>query len=131
MHVKSLGLRVQHLRSPKLRCSPLLLLGPVGWDVLPCLWVWLGRVTTITGRGLQRPLVSDPEASGCDWIDCGPLVFGTPTLLKRKANDIAAGLVPPPPQSSLPPQPSLPPPVAKHPCRDRELVSQMCGLLRT
>src|SRR5882724_10192254 len=109
MHIKSLGSQVQHLRSPKSRCSPLPLLVPVGRDVLPCLWIRSGQVMTILGRGLPHPLVSDLEASGCDWIDCGPLVFGMLTLLKHKADDIAAGPVPPLPQSSLPPQPSPPP----------------------
>ena len=86
---------------------------------------------TISRKGLPHPLVSDSEASGCAWIDCGPLVFGMPTLLKRKANDITAGPVPPPPQSSLPPQPSPPPPVTKCPHCNWELVSQMHRLLRT
>ena len=122
---------LRHLRSPKVRSSPLPLLVPVGQDVLPCLWIRSGRVTTILGRGLPCPLVSGLEASGCAWIDWGPLVFGTPTLLQRKANDIASGPVPPLPQSSLPPQPSPPPPVAKCPRRDRELIGQMRGLLRT
>ena len=104
---------------------PLPLLVPVGWDILPCLWIQLGQVMTISGRGLPHPLVSDPEASGCDWIDCGPLVLGTPTLLKHKADDIATSPIPPLPQSSLPPQPSPPPPVATHPRCNRELISHM------
>src|SRR5882724_166133 len=111
MCVKSLVSRVRHLRSLKVRCSPLPLLVPVGRDILPCLWIWSGWVTTILGRGLPHPLVSAREASGCAWIDWGPLVFGTPTLLQRKADDIAGGPVPPLPQSPLPPQPPLPPPV--------------------
>src|SRR5882724_7869395 len=122
MRVKSLVSLVRHLRSPKVRCSPPPLLVPVGWDVLPCLWVRSGRVMTILGRGLPHPLVSDREASGCAWIDWGPLVFGTPTLMQRKAYDIASGPIP------LLPQSSLPPPVAKCPRRDRELIGQMRGL---
>src|SRR5882724_4772052 len=81
---------------------------------------------TILRRRPPCPLVSDPEVSGCDSTDCGPPVFGTPTLLKRKADNIPVGAAPPPP-SSLPLQPSLPPPVAKCPRCDRELVSQMWG----
>src|SRR5882724_5937154 len=84
---------------------------------------------TILRRRPPCPLVSDPEVSGCDSTDCGPPVFGMPTLLKHKADNIAVGAAPPPP-SSLPLQPSLPPPVAKCPCRNRELVIQMRGLLR-
>jgi len=49
--------------------------------------------------------------------------FGTPILLKRKANEIAASTVPLPHQPSLPPPPPPPPPVAKRPCHDRELMS--------
>ena len=51
-------------------------------------------------------------------------MFGTPILLKRKADEIDAGAAP------LPPQPSLPHPVTKHPCPDQEVVSRMRGLLR-
>ena len=84
---------------------------------------------TILRKRPPCPLVSDPEVSGCDSTDCGPPVFGMPTLLKRKADNIAVGVAPPP-LSSLPLQPSPPPPVAKCPHHDRELVSQMQGLLR-
>ena len=84
---------------------------------------------TISRGGLPCPLVSDPGVSGCYLIECGPPVFGTPTLLKRKADHIAVGVAPPLP-SSLPLPPSPPPPVAKHPRHDRELISQMRGLLR-
>src|SRR5882724_10552495 len=130
MHVRSLGSRVQHLRLPKSRCPPLLLLVLVERTVLLCLWIRSGQVTTISRGGLPCPLVSDPGVSGCDLIECGLPVFGTPTLLKHKADHIAVGVAPPLP-SSLPLPPSLPPLVATRPRRDRELVGQMRGLLRT
>jgi len=45
-------------------------------------------------------------------------------LLKYKADEITINAAP------LPPPPSSPTPVAKHPRRDRELMDQMCRLLR-
>src|SRR5882724_3759857 len=103
---------------------PLPLLVPVGWNVLPYLWSRLGQVMTTSGRRLPHPLVSDPEAYGCDLTDFSPSVFGTPILLKCKADEIADDAGP------LPTWPSSLPPVAKCPHHNRELVDQMCGLLR-
>src|SRR5882724_8930748 len=86
---------------------------------------------TTLGRRLPHPLVSDPEAYGCNPTDFGPPVFGMPVLLKCKADDITVSAVPLPPQLSLPPPPSLPPPVAKCPHHNQKLINQMHGLLRT
>jgi len=52
-------------------------------------------------------------------------------LLKCKADEITVSAAPLPSQPSHPRQPSLPPPVSKHPRRDWELMSRMCGLRRT
>src|SRR5882724_1108525 len=90
----------------------------------------MGLAMSKLKRELPHPLASAPWVSHGDSLIMATPVFGTPVLLKRKADDIAVGAVPPP-QSSLPPLPSPPPPVAKRPHHDRELVSQMRGLLRT
>ena len=89
----------------------------------------MGLVMSKLGRGLLHPLASAPWVSRGDSLIVATPVFGTLVLLKHKADDIAVDAVPPP-QSSLPLPPSLPPPVAKHPRHDRELISQMRGLLR-
>ena len=59
--------------------------------------------------------------------DIGPKTFGSPVLLKCKADEITADVPPPLPQ------PSLPPPVSKqarHNC-DHDMLLQMWALLRT
>ena len=59
--------------------------------------------------------------------DLGPIVFGTPILLKHKADAMPAN-VPPPPLL-----PSSPGPVSKRPqCNhDRDIMNQMQALLLT
>jgi len=83
------------------------------------------------GKGLPRPLVSASWVSRCDLLIVDATVFGTPILLKRKADKIPVEAAPLPSQPSHPHQPSPPPPVAKCPRRDQEIVNRMCGLLRT
>jgi len=71
------------------------------------------------------------SSPGLSFTDPVSIAFGTPVLLKCKAEAIASDAPPLPSQPSHPPQPSPPPPVTKHPHRDWELVNQICGLLRT
>ena len=99
--------------------------------MLPYLWSRSGRGMPQSGRRSLCHLVSDPL------ILCGALTnswlsdFGTPVLLKHKADEIDASMAPFPSQPPLPPQSPPLPPVAKRPRRNRELMCKMWGLLRT
>jgi len=82
------------------------------------------------GKGLPRPLVSASWVSQCDSLIVDATVFGTPVLLKRKADEIPVKAAPLPSQPLHPCQPSPPSPVAKCPCHDREIINRMRRLLR-
>ena len=82
------------------------------------------------GKGLLHPLVSASWVSRCDLLIVDATVFGTPVLLKRKADEIPVKAAPLPSQPLHPCQPSPPSPVAKCPCHDREIINRMRRLLR-
>jgi len=72
-----------------------------------------------------------PWVPRCDSLIVVTTVFGTPVLLKRKADEVPVAVAPLPSQPSPPHQPSPPPLPAKRPRRNQELVVRMRGLLRT
>src|SRR5882724_7676866 len=69
-----------------------------------------GRVMIRLGKGLPCPLISASWVSRCDSLIVDATVFGTPILLKRKADKIPVEAAPLPSQPSHPHQPSPPPP---------------------
>src|SRR5882724_10726389 len=81
------------------------------------------------GKWPLRPLVSVAWVPSCDSLIAPVTVFGTPILLKCKANKISVDTAPLPSQPPRPHQPSLTPPVTKCPCRNQELISRMRRLL--
>ena len=76
--------------------------------------------------GPRGPVLSGKSPSPL--YKCAPAnfssAFGTPILLKQKANKIAVNMPP------LPPQPPSSPPVTKRPRDNHALVDRMHGLLR-
>ena len=75
------------------------------------------------GQGFLHPQVCNCQFPRYDLTDSYP-GFGTPVLLKWKANQIAVDVPPPPPL------PSSPPVASKKPRHDHKLMDQMQGLLQ-